>query len=327
MSSVLVVGVGSMGWNHARVCSELGILVGICDADKEKLETVSNHFGVPGFFDLDTALSELNPEGVIIATNTSSHYSLTKKVLEMGHHVLVEKPIVDKISQGEELVSIAETSGLVLAVGHIERHNPVIKRAKFHLDEGDWGELITLNARRVSPFTGRINDVGAILDTGIHDIDNLLYLMDSNPVNVYASGGSFNQIEFEDHANIVVNFENGKSGVIEVNWITPMKVRTLSLTCENCFVELDYIKQQFFVSKSSFAEIDSPRLYPSQIEFNSNKINLNKEEPLRLEIEDFVNSIEGGGKPLVGGAQALLSLKVAIAAVKSLNNHEVVNIE
>lgn len=327
MSSVLVVGVGSMGWNHARVCSELGILVGICDADKEKLQTVSNHFGVPGFIDLDTALSELNPEGVIIATYTSSHYSLTKKVLEMGHHVLVEKPIVDKISHGEELVSIAETSGLVLAVGHIERHNPVIKRAKFHLDEGDWGELITLNARRVSPFTGRINDVGAILDTGIHDIDNLLYLVDSKPVSVYASGGSFNQIDLEDHANIVINFENGKSGVIEVNWITPMKVRTLSLTCETSFVELDYIKQQLFVSRSSLSKSDSPRLYPPPIEFKSTIISLKNQEPLKLEIEDFINAFSNGTKPLVGGEDALLALRVGAAAVKSLNCGEVIKIE
>ena len=94
-----------------------------------------------------------------------------------------------------------------LAVGHIERYNPVINREKIHLEWGEWGELITLNARRVSPFTGRINDVNAILDTGIHDIDNLLYLMDSNSVTMYASGGLFNQIGFEEYANIVVNFK------------------------------------------------------------------------------------------------------------------------
>ena len=183
-----------------------------------------------------------------------------------------------------------------------------------------------MTSRRVSTFSGRITDVGAILDTGIHDIDNLIYLMDSEPTSVYASGGTINDISHEDHANIVVNFSNGKSGVIEVNWVTPMKVRTLSLTCEDCFVELDYIKQQLFVSKSTVSESPTPRLYPPPIEFQSTKIGLNQEEPLRLEIQDFVDSINTGKQPLVDGREGLLSLKVALSAVESLNTGEVVKI-
>tara|TARA_B100000902_G_scaffold384778_1_gene425339 strand:+ start:2502 stop:3482 length:981 start_codon:yes stop_codon:yes gene_type:complete len=324
---ILVVGVGSMGWNHARVCHELGVLSGVCDSNKEQVDVVSGNFRVPGYANLDDALNEIKPDGVIISTPTSSHYPLVKKSLEHGTNVLVEKPITSDIAQGEELVSLAGKCDLTLSVGHIERHNPVIERAKVCLDSGDWGELITLNARRVSPFSGRINDVGAILDTGIHDIDNLLYLVDSKPVNVFATGGSFNQIDLEDHANIIINFENGKSGVIEVNWITPMKVRTLSLTCEKAFVELDYIKQQLFISKSSVSESDSPRLYPPPIEFKSTKISLNNQEPLKLEIEDFINSISNGTKPLVAGESALLALKVGMAAVKSLQYGEVIPIE
>ena len=319
-------GVGSMGWNHARVCSELGILAGICDQNPELLDSVSDRFQVPGFSEMKLAFEELSPDGVIVATPTSSHYRLTKDALEMGAHVLVEKPIVSEIEQGEELITIAESNDLTLAVGHIERHNPVIKRAKLHLESGDWGELITLNARRVSPFTGRINDVGAVLDTGIHDIDNLLFLVDSTPKTVYASGGSFNQTDFEDHANIVINFENGKSGVIEVNWITPMKVRTLSLTCEKSFVELDYMKQQLFISRSTFPKVDDPQLYPLPIEFESTKINLKNQEPLRLEIEDFVNAIEYSRPPLVTGRDAISSLKVALASAESIRSGKVVSI-
>ena len=171
--------------------------------------------------------------------------------------------MVSEIPHGEELITIAESSGLILSVGHIERHNPVIRRAKTPLKSAN-GDIITMTSRRVSTFSGRITDVGAILDTGIHDIDNLIYLMDSEPTSVYASGGTINDISHEDHANIVVNFSNGKSGVIEVNWVTPMKVRTLSLTCEDCFVELDYIKQQLFVSKSTVSDSPTPRLYPHQ---------------------------------------------------------------
>lgn len=315
-----------MGWNHARVCSELGVLGGICDSDADQSIRVAEQFSVSGYSDTKSAMESGEFDAAIIATPTISHYDLAKKALESGLHVLVEKPIVTETAHGEELISIARESGLQLSVGHIERHNPVIQRAKLHLDSGDWGELITMNSRRVSAFSGRIMDVGAILDTGIHDIDNLIYLMGSKPTQVFASGGSFNDLDHEDHANIVINFSNGKSGIIEVNWITPMKVRTLSLTCEKCYIELDYIKQQLFVSRSSIANIDSPRLFPAPIEFKSTKINLNKEEPLRLEIEDFINSIKTGEEPLVSASEAITSLEVAVACVKSLNSGKVVNL-
>ena len=324
---ILVCGVGSMGWNHARVCSELGVLGGICDLDHKQSDSVAGHFSVNGFSDFENAIQSSLFDAAIIATPTTTHYEITKSALESGLHVLVEKPIVDDLHKGEELISIAKERNLTLTVGHIERHNPVIKRAKLHLDKGDWGELITMNSRRVSTFSGRITDVGAILDTGIHDIDNLIYLMGAKPTQVFASGGSFNNLDHEDHANIVINFSNGKSGVIEVNWITPMKVRNLSLTCENCFVELDYIKQQLFVSRSSVAKINTPRLFPAPIEFKSTKINLNKQEPLRLEIEDFIDSIQSGRNPLVSAEDALVSIKVAIACVESLRSGNVVNLQ
>ncbi len=327
MVRLLVVGVGSMGWNHCRVCSELGILAGVSDPDHELMEKVSSHFGVPGFIDIEEALDQTTPDGVIVASPTSTHFSIAERVLEAGINVLVEKPLVSELIHGERLVSLSEENELILAVGHIERHNPVISRARTHLKQGDWGELITMNSRRVSAFSGRIMDVGAILDTGIHDIDNLIYLMDSNPVSVYATGGKINDIDHEDHANIVINFENGKSGVVEVNWITPMKVRTLSLTCDGCYVELDYIGQKIIISRSSSSDMESPRLFPPPIEFKSTKINLNKEEPLRLEIEDFISSIKSRSPPLVDGKQALISLRTALAAVESLNSGEVVKIE
>ena len=324
---LLVVGVGSMGWNHARVCSELGLLAAVCDSDEAQVKSVSEKFNVPHYTNISTALNKIRPDGVIISTPTNTHHSLAAKALESGTNVLIEKPIASEVCQGEDLISLAKERQLILSVGHIERHNPVIRRAKSHLESGEWGELITLNARRVSPFTGRINDVGAILDTGIHDIDNSIYLMDSKPVSVFATGGSFNQIDFEDHANVVINFENGKSAVIEVNWITPMKVRTQSLTCEKTFVELDYIKQQLFIQKSSISDTNSPRLYPPPIEFLSTKINLNNEEPLRLEIEDFVDSVKENRSPLVGGEDAVLALKVGMAAIESMDSGEVVYIE
>ncbi len=151
--------------------------------------------------------------------------------------------------------------------------------------------------------------------------------MGSKPIRVFSSGGSFNEIPYEDYANIVIDFENGKSATIEVNWITPMKVRTLSLTCEKVFAELDYMKQQYFVSSSRFQETDSKNLYPIPIEFESKQINLNNKEPLKIEITDFINSIRTRKPPLVGGMQGLLAIRIASAAIKSMKEKVVVDID
>ena len=147
---VIVVGVGSMGWNHARVCSELKILAGVCDMDSESVKKVAEHFGVQGYTDLKTAIVELEPNAVIVATPTSTHVKVARIALENGLHVLVEKPLAIDVDSGKSLVDLANKNKLKLSVGHIERHNPVISFARNHLELGEWGDAITISSRRVS---------------------------------------------------------------------------------------------------------------------------------------------------------------------------------
>ena len=316
-----------MGWNHARVCSELGHLVAVCDMDEESVKRVANNFGVKGYTDLQSAIDELNPTAVIVSTPTSTHVKVAKIALENNLHVLVEKPLAIDLESGQSLIDLARSKNLKLCVGHIERHNPVISFARKNLEIGDWGQAITISSRRVSNFPGRIRDVGVILDLAIHDIDNVIYLMNSKLTSVFSRAGSYNDIDHEDHANIMLGFENGNSAMIEVNWITPMRVRTLSLTCEKSFVELDYMKQQVSVSNSRFTNPADPQMYPLKIEYDTKTISLQKQEPLKMEIQDFVNCIENDVEPLVNGEQGLISLKATIAAVESWKLGEVINID
>ncbi len=327
MDGILVVGTGSMGWNHARVCSELGLLVGICDRDEGVVKKVGENFGVPGFADLQNAIDETDPEGVIISTPTSTHHDVGTVAIMNGRNVLIEKPLAVDLEEGNRLVGLAREYGVTLAVGHIERHNPVISKARESLSSGDWGEIITISSRRVSNFPGRISDVGVILDLGIHDVDNVIFLMGSKPKSVYASGGKHHDILFEDHATIQITFENGNNALVEVNWITPMKVRTLSLTCEKSFVVLDYMNQQVTVSSSRFVDPKQPRKFPVDIEIDSRELGLNVVEPLRLEIEDFISSIRNGTKPLASGEDGLLALEICIAALESIKTGDVVYFE
>ena len=316
-----------MGANHARVCAEIGVLCGVCDYDIDAVEGAAERFGVPGYSDLDKAISETNPVGAIIATPTSTHLEVAKKLISQGVNILVEKPIAIDLESAREMIELAEEANLVLSVGHIERYNPVIMEAKKILERGDWGGVVTISSRRVSNLPGRIRDVGVILDLGIHDIDNSIFLMGSEPMAVFAIGGRLNEIDYEDHATIFIRFQNGNGAVVEVNWITPMKVRKLSLTCENNFVEVDYMKQIIKTSNSTFQDTQESGDFPAKIEFIEREIPVKFKEPLRSEIENFLDAIEGKiPSPQVDGAQGLMALKVALAAMESLSSGKVVEI-
>jgi len=173
---------------------------------------------------------------------------------------------------------------------------------------------------------GRIRDVGVIFDFGIHDIDVMRYLA-GDVKSVYAKAGRFNKkIEHEDYGTIVLTFENGICGIVEVNWLTPVKIRKLNLTCSEKFVEADYINQSATISTSSFNEVDEGDLFHIPIQHNINHVALQKREPLRNEIEDFIQAIQHNKKPLATGEDGLIAIKIAEAATASYKNNEEVKI-
>jgi UDP-N-acetylglucosamine 3-dehydrogenase len=316
MLRVGVIGVGSMGQNHARVFSEMADLVGVVDKDGETGKRVSERLGTEWFENHDDLLKK-GVDAVSIATPTALHYDLARQAIEAGVHVLVEKPMCSTIEEAEKLVELAESTGVTLAVGHIERHNPVVDFAKKGIRDGRYGDVITISARRVSSLPTRIRDVGVILDLGIHDIDVMRYLLGSEVSSVFASGGRIKHDTFEDHANIMLSFENGTSGLIEVNWLTPMKVRRLSLTGLKNFVEIDYITQSIWISSSSLGRLDSFNLYRIPLEFDTRKITLEMREPLKNELKDFMDAIENRRDPLISGRDGLGTMKAVLAAIES----------
>jgi UDP-N-acetylglucosamine 3-dehydrogenase len=316
MLRVGVIGVGSMGQNHARVFSEMEDLVGVVDKDGETGKRVSERLGTEWFENHDDLLKK-GVDAVSIATPTALHYDLARQAIEAGVHVLVEKPMCSTIEEAEKLVELAESTGVTLAVGHIERHNPVVDFAKKGIRDGRYGDVITISARRVSSLPTRIRDVGVILDLGIHDIDVMRYLLGSEVSSVFASGGRIKHDTFEDHANIMLSFENGTSGLIEVNWLTPMKVRRLSLTGLKNFVEIDYITQSIWISSSSLGRLDSFNLYRIPLEFDTRKITLEMREPLKNELKDFMDAIENRRDPLISGRDGLGTMKAVLAAIES----------
>ena len=326
MLKIGIIGTGSMGKNHARVCSEKANieLIGVVDTDKKVAETFAQKFDIKAFYDYREMIGEI--DAAIVSTPTSMHHRITLDLLNNGKHVLVEKPICTSIDNAEELVKKAEKERLVLAVGHIERHNPVVKFVKEALYKKKFGEMITLTSKRVSNFPGRIKDIGVMMDLGIHDID-IMHFLAGDVKSVYAKAGKFNKnIEHEDYATIILNFENDTCGIIEVNWLTPMKIRKMYLTCSENFVEMDYIDQSVTISSSSFKKINEMDLYHVPIQYNVNHVALEKREPLKIEIDDFIDAIRQNRQPLATGEDGLMALKITEAATKSYKKGEEVKI-
>ncbi len=317
-----VIGIGSMGRNHARVLSGINSLGAVLDSNGKLAEEIGERFGVPYFTDLDDFLKS-DLDGVTIATPASTHNEIATKVMEHGLDLMVEKPIALNSSKAKELVEKALKEELILAVGMIERHNPVISTAKTLLKDGDVGDVITMSSKRVSSFPARVSDMGVIMDLAIHDLDVMRYLSENEIKSVYTSGGpSNNSTGHEDHANILIQFENGIDGLLEVNWLTPHKVRNLWITCSKEYIEIDYIDQTMVISSSQLLEYDVSNLFDIPLEHNIRKYSVKRQEPLRRELQDFIDSIKERRKPLVNGEDGLNSMKVAEAALKSLRQRK-----
>lgn len=315
--AVGVIGAGSMGRNHARVLAELGALRVVCDEDAAKAESVAKAYGARAERKAEAVLGSAGLDAVVIASPTATHHSLAVKAMEAGLAVLVEKPLAESAREARDLVARARKHGAVLAAGHVERHNPVVKYAHEALRAGRFGRLIAAHARRVSNFPARIRDVGCIKDLGIHDLDVLRYLAGAEAERVYCSAGTFTPgLAFEDHATVLLKFANGVAGVVEANWLTPRKVRALHLTCSESYVALDYMEQAAEVSSSTFREVPE-NLFDVPIEVQSQRVLMKREEPLRRELVDFLGAVEGGREPLVTGLDGLRALQLAEAALES----------
>ena len=336
MMNVGVIGVGSMGQNHARVYSEIANLIGVSDANEDAVSKISERFNTKEFIDYHDLISRDDINAVSIATPTNTHYQIGIDAINAGKHVLMEKPFTSTIEEGKKLILAAKEQKVTLAVGQIERHNPVVRFVKDILLNKKFGELISLTSRRVSSFPARIRDVGVILDLGIHDIDVMRYLVGTRILSVYCLAGmaTINESkEFEDHANILLEFSGIDNdscaipGFIEVNWLTPMKVRKVSLTCSRNTADFDYITQSLEVSKSTIIDYDISNLYYLPQKYEIQKISIKPEEPLRNELMDFLSAVKENKIPLVTGEDGLETLRIAKAAVESYKNKKKINIE
>jgi UDP-N-acetylglucosamine 3-dehydrogenase len=302
MLTVSVLGCGVWGRNHTRVFSELpGVhLKTVVDLDKNKAIEISKRYNVGYELDPNKVIADPEIDLVTICTPTITHYDLALRAIEAGKHVLVEKPMTDTVEEAEEIIRAAYKEGVHLSVGFIERFNPAVQEAKKLIDQNRIGEVILINAKRVSRWPRRIGDVGVIKDLSIHDIDIINNIFGIMPKTVFTTAGSIKH-GFEDYSNIMLCFKNQKGGFVETNWLTPRKIRTLIITGTEGIINIEYITQTLSIETKN--HIIQPFI--------------DNGEPLRLELESLIKNIGDDKPPEITGEDGLKALKVCEAALKS----------
>ena len=300
--NVAVIGCGVWGRNHVRVLSDLKNvdLTCISDVSEKVAQDIAHKNHLEYYTDPQKIFDNPEIDAVTICTPTVTHADLATRAIEAGKHVLVEKPMTNTVKEAEDLIRLSKSKGIQLSVGFIERFNPAIQEAIRIISEGVIGDVILAHTRRVSRWPVRIGDVGVIKDLAIHDIDIMNQLFGSEAGTVFATAGKI-QHNFEDYATIMMCYPNNRGAIVETNWLTPRKVRTLTVTGTEGIVNVEFITQTLTIENEK--QIVQP--------FISNG------EPLRLELENFVDAIINDVPPRITGEDGLKALKVCEAAIES----------
>ncbi len=245
---VAVIGVGSMGRNHARVYSELpeAELVAIVDADLETAETIAAKHGARAYVNPEEMLAKEKPEAVSIAVPTALHAQVGVAALASGAHVLMEKPIAATVDEGRLLIEKARAAKRQLMVGHIVRFNPAMQALKKKLQEGALGRIFQVFCRRAGPFPARIRDVGVVIDLAPHDVDVMRFLTGATPNRVYAETERRINTDHEDLLWGLLRFPDGVVGSLEINWLTPTKIREVLVLGEQGLFRVDDLTQDLY---------------------------------------------------------------------------------
>jgi predicted dehydrogenase len=331
MTRVGVVGTGVMGRNHARVLHELRDveLVGVADSNMDAACQVADFHAVRGYGSLEELLQKEKPDAVTIAVPTENHHRAVMEALAAGCHVLVEKPIAATIEEADELVAAARSARRVLAVGHIERYNPAVLELKRRLDDGQLGKAYEFDAQRLGPFPQRIRDVGVVIDLATHDLDLMRFLTGSEIVRVYAETRRKVHTTREDMVSGLLRLADGSVGLLQINWLTPTKIRQMTVTGERGMFRADYLTQDLYFYENAEATAHSWEqitMLRGVSEGSMVKYVIHKREPLQSELEAFMKAVAGEAAGIVSGEDGTEALRLALAMVESGDDGRVVTV-
>ncbi len=323
---VAVIGCGRMGRLHARVYSQMPRvrLVGVYDANLESAKATAAEYGGEAFSDVEPLADRVNAATIAVPTNF--HAELAEPFLRRGVACLIEKPLAPNVDEARRIVELAHEHHAVLQVGHIERFNPAM-RAMQRLNI----QPRFIEVSRISPLTFRSIDVGVVLDMMIHDIDIVLTLAASDVERIDAVGVSVIG-DVEDICNARLTFANGCVANITASRLALKTERRMRVFSADAYVSLDYQKKYGIVARrtsnlpairNAVAQMRSGEIEDlSQLNFNElvnvEELQIDDVEPLRAELESFIDAVEGKAKPPVSGADGLAAVQLATRIVAAI---------
>lgn len=302
-----VIGVGHLGQHHARLYATLpdSTLVGVMDLDQARARTIADRYGARPFDRLVDLLNEVDL--VSIAVPTSAHYTVAKPCLEAGKHVLVEKPIAVASAEARELVELAKAKGCRLQVGHSERFNPIMQMMRPHIKRPAF-----IEGHRLASYSERGTDVDVVLDLMIHDLD-LVLSFDPGPVEEVRAAGVPVFSSTIDIANARIQFQSGCVANLTASRVSLNTMRRLRLFQRDGYISMDFQTRQGIIGRRSTDQRERPSIAIEEIKGHDG-------EPLKSQLESFLQSIRTGSSPVVSGEDGAAALAVAhqvLAAIDS----------
>ena len=310
-----VIGVGRMGTYHVGILSELDKveLSAVVDIDSKSRKVIEKNYETLGFDNYRDICDKIDV--AVVAVPTGMHYPIAKDLLNAGIHVLLEKPCANKLDHARELFQIAEDKNLTLHIGHVERFNGAVQELHKIVEAP-----IFVECKRMGPFSNRIKDDGVVLDIMIHDIDIILNLIKSKVVEIHVLGSSVFS-DKDDLVNAQLKFENGCIANIVASRASQNQVRTLSITQKDSFVVLDYTDQEIYVHRKSSSE---HKLSKDSLRYKQEslveRIFVHKDNPLKLELQHFLDCATNGSPRKVAIDNELYSLEIALNILSQFNN-------
>jgi predicted dehydrogenase len=296
---VAVVGVGALGQHHARVYAELAEarLVGVYDLDAGRADSTAGRYGVPAFATMDELLAQA--AAVSVAVPTVDHHRMARTLLEAGKDVLVEKPMTTTLEEADELIALASARGAVLQVGHIERFNPAVDVLKAHASDPRFIEV-----HRLGAFSPRSLDIDVVLDLMVHDLDIVLDLDGTEPVQIDAVGVPVLTPRV-DIANARLRFASGLIANLTASRVSPERIRKFRVFSPKRYISVDFAAREAQVYRLLEDAEGNPDI---QIERTAAP----DEEPLRRQLAAFLHAVSSRSRPVVTGGDGRRALALAL---------------
>jgi UDP-N-acetylglucosamine 3-dehydrogenase len=328
-----LVGLGAMGRNHLRLLAGHQDVELVLVADPVADSLAAAVASVPGARGAADALATLrHDEGLaldalVIASPTTTHLPLALAAIERGIAVLVEKPLAATPAEADRIVAAAAEHGVPVAVGHVERFNPVVLELGRLLREGWLSTVYAITSRRAGPFPARIRDVGVTIDLATHDVDILSFVAGERPTRIAAETAQRVHESHEDLLFGLLSFPSGTVGMLDVDWLTPAKRRTLTVVGEEGMFELDYLTQRLTFTRST--DTTNPRLisgYAPTFEGESVDLPVASGEPLAAELDAFLEVVRHGGRPVVDAEDGRWAVVLADALLRAAREQRTIDL-